>query len=55
MLHGALNLDGTLSVVKVEKTLTGKKYIDLLKEPVSKISPVLFFNTTMRHVIRPRL
>ena len=34
MLHGALNLDETLSVVKVEKTLTGLKYIDLLKEHV---------------------
>ena len=34
MLHGTLNLDGTLSVVDVEKTLTGKKYIDLMKEHV---------------------
>ena len=48
MLHGALNLDGTLSVVKVEKTLTGLKYIDVLKEHVlpqirAKNQPGIFF------------
>ena len=61
MLHEALNFDGTLSVVKVEKKIDRPKVYRSSErarpstDSCQKSARYFFFNTTMCHVIGPRL